>query len=210
VELRRIHLVAIAAAVFVLLVVQIALAGNAANPDGPQAATSASVTTQIKKLKRRVAALEAQAGQPGPQGQTGAPGSPGQDATAPTGAVTFFNLAACPAGWTELTAARGRYLVGLPAGGTLTGTAGTALTNLQDRAVGLHSHAVTDPGHTHAYLPVVGDTDNAAGSAFDRATTTATQFSHITSGATTGITVNPTGVAGTNAPYLQLLVCQKD
>src|SRR5688500_7198572 len=62
----------------------------------------------------------------GPQGPPGAPGAPG----APAGAVSFFNLAACPSGWTELTGARGRYLVGVPSGGTLGGTAGTALTNL--------------------------------------------------------------------------------
>ena len=53
----------------------------------------------------------------------------------PSGAIMFFNLASCPSGWTELTAARGRYLVGLTSGGTLAGTAGTALTNLENRAV---------------------------------------------------------------------------
>lgn len=67
----------------------------------------------------------------------------------PAGTVAFFNLAVCPAGWTELTSARGRYLVGLPAAGTLAGTAGTALSNLEDRPVGQHLHNITDPSHSH-------------------------------------------------------------
>ena len=58
----------------------------------------------------------------------------------PTGAVMAFNLASCPSGWTELTSARGRYIVGLPSGGTLAGTAGTALSNQENRPVGQHNH----------------------------------------------------------------------
>jgi len=57
--------------------------------------------------------------------------------------------AACPTGWTEYTAAQGRYVVGVPDGGTVAGTAGTALTDLENRAVGQHNHAITDPGHVH-------------------------------------------------------------
>jgi hypothetical protein len=50
----------------------------------------------------------------------------------PTGAVMFFNLAACPSGWTEYTALRGRIPVGLPSGGTLAGNnAATSFTDLQ-------------------------------------------------------------------------------
>jgi hypothetical protein len=63
--------------------------------------------------------------------------------------VMFYDGSSCPAGWSELTAARGRYLVGLPSGGTLDGTSGTALSNLEARAVGLHSHTATDSGHSH-------------------------------------------------------------
>jgi hypothetical protein len=70
----------------------------------------------------------------------------------PSGAVMFFNLGSCPAGWTELTAARGRYIVALPAGGTLGGTDGTPLSDLEDRPVGQHTHTITDPGHVHSYI----------------------------------------------------------
>ena len=77
--------------------------------------------------------------------------------TIPAGAVMPFNLASCPSGWTELTNARGRYLVGRPSGGTLLGTAGTALTNRENRAAGQHLHSVNPPntnstntgGHDH-------------------------------------------------------------
>lgn len=58
-------------------------------------------------------------------------------ADVPSGAVVFFNLGSCPTGWTEHSAARGRAIVGLPPAGTLGGTQGAALSNLEQR---LHTH----------------------------------------------------------------------
>jgi len=195
--------------VLVAVVAQVALAGSS---DGPRATESASVTKQVKKLKRRVAALEARASVPGPQGPSGLPGEPGTAASAPAGQVSFFNLGSCPSGWTELTTARGRYLVGRVAGGTLGGTVGTALSNLQNRAVGLHTHGVTDPGHFHNSIIDQGATDatDQTGEFQDTAMPTIfSDFDQTTIGFT-GLTINNAGsVAGTNAPYLQLLVCQK-
>lgn len=141
-----------------------------------------------------------------PTGGAGSGGAPGSDASSPAGAVSFFNLAACPTGWTELTEARGRYIVGLPAGGVLAGTAGTALTNLENRAVGLHNHTITDPGHRHSHNShaIEGATAGGSGVASDF------EFAEPVGASTTGITINDAGnVAGTNAPYIQLRVCQK-
>lgn len=79
-----------------------------------------------------------------------------EQAAPPSGAVMYFDLPACPEGWSELVAARGRSLVGLPSGGTAGGTVGAPLGNLENRA---HTHAV-DPaavsssaagGHDHTY-----------------------------------------------------------
>ena len=130
----------------------------------------------------------------------------------PQGAVMFYNLSSCPTGWTELTAGRGRYVVGLPASGTLAGTAGTALSNLENRPVGQHNHPVTDPGHGHTQR----GWQQVAGSAYGWNVQTNvgpgyTDYALTTASTTTGFTINNTGnVAGTNAPYIQLLVCQKD
>ena len=99
-----------------------------------------------------------------------------ETAAVPTGAVMMFDLTACPPGWAELTGARGRALVGLPVGGTLAGTVGTALGDLEDRAhahvvdpdpvqtgvTGAHNHSInppsattqfTDVAHTHSVDP---------------------------------------------------------
>lgn len=123
----------------------------------------------------------------------------------PAGAVVFFNTAVCPTGWTELVALRGRYPVGLPAGGTLLGTAGTALGNLENRPVGLHNHSINDPQHRHSYTPPVATSTGSGASQAGVGASTQTGFS------ATGITINNAGtVAGTNAPYVQLLACQKD
>ena len=129
------------------------------------------------------------------------------EARIPSGAVMHFNLAACPLGWTELIAARGRYLVGLPLGGTLAGTVGTALSNLEDRPVGQHSHGVTDPGHSHNQTATANTplSFRVVGTSFGN-TADAPMAS-----AATGISINNAGaVTGTNAPMIQLLTCQKN
>lgn len=111
--------------------------------------------------------------------------------SAPSGAVMFFNLSSCPSGWSELTAARGRYPVGLPSGGTLGATVGTALSNTENRPVGQHTHG----SHEHGG-------GCAAGSWCS--------FRAASGGETGGVT-DPSGtIPGTNAPYIQLLTCQKD
>ncbi|MBI4395653.1 MAG: hypothetical protein HY548_01065, partial [Elusimicrobia bacterium] len=171
----------------------------------------------------------------------------GGNALIPAGAVMFFNLVACPAGWTELTVARGRYIVGLPLSGTLAGTQGTALSNLQNRAVGSHDHAIpslshshghdnaqhlhgiTDPGHKHkmggAFVTNGGTTYNTSNwndpGNPSQAETTNVATDITINNAATGITISAAdpgnilteaqgSVAGTNAPYIQLRVCQKD
>ena len=115
----------------------------------------------------------------------------------PSGTVMLFKLSSCPAGWTELTEARGRYLVGLPSGGTLSGTVGTALANIENRPVGQHNHTAAQANYVSGtpsgstpygplYTPTYGFT-------------------------TTSISISNAGaVPGTNAPYIQLLVCQKN
>lgn len=150
----------------------------------------------------------------------------------PTGTVAYFNLSSCPSNWTELTNARGRYIVGLPLGGTLAATNGTVLSNLEDRAVGQHSHSgttnsagshnhsISDPGHTHQ-IPSY----NSSGGSYvvDTIVGTRTEAYYGTGSALTGISINNAGshthsfttdnagsVSGTNAPYIQFLVCQKN
>lgn len=85
-----------------------------------------------------------------------------------------FHDAACPDGWVEYTAAQGRVVVGVPAGGTLAGTVGSALTNLASRTiatVATHLHAfgtlvnAAEAAHTHA----VGTLANAAEAAHTHA-----------------------------------------
>lgn len=92
------------------------------------------------------------------------PGGGGGGVSTPM--IALFN-GPCPTGWTEFAAAQGRVVVGLPVGGTLAGTVGTALTDLGTRtisAVVAHLHAVgtlanaAEAAHTHG----VGTYDAAA------------------------------------------------
>jgi hypothetical protein len=151
-------------------------------------------------------------GQPGATGQPGAPGQPGVDATSPAGAVMYFDLPACPTGWSSFDAGRGRYLVGLPVGGTPGAAVGTPLSDQENRPTGQHTHAVNDPGHVHA---VGYDTEQLAntgntigGTRMQGGSNSGSENSDL---AFTGITIAPAGaVAGTNAPYLQLVACRKN
>jgi hypothetical protein len=151
----------------------------------------------------------------------------------PAGMIAAFN-AACPSGWTELAAAQGRVIVGLPSGGTLAGTVGTALTNLENRThahtyseVVNHTHTVTvtDPGHVHTQRYHAATTGGLSGPTTvpDTSSNTPTNYGVTTASATTGITAataNPAGgvAQGTTAtkatgdviPYIQLRLCEKD
>jgi hypothetical protein len=143
--------------------------------------------------------------------------------TVPPGAVMNFALPFCPAGWFEYEPARGRYIVGLQPGGALGATQGQALGPQEDRPVGAHAHGIWDPGHGHAIsdpghthgIPTASSDGNGGtndyGNNYVR--------DHETRRAWTGITINAAGtgvqvlgagnVAGTPAPYIQLLTCIK-
>ncbi|MCA9979825.1 MAG: hypothetical protein KDD89_03310, partial [Anaerolineales bacterium] len=72
-----------------------------------------------------------------------------QTSGVPQGTILHFNDSVCPSGWSEYTAGQGRYVVGLTTSGTPSATIGTALSNVENRAVGQHNHDIDDPGHTH-------------------------------------------------------------
>lgn len=145
----------------------------------------------------------------------------------PGGVIMAFNLSACPAGWSEYTAAGGRYLVGAATPGA---AVGAALGAGENRATGAHSHVVDPPStntlaggeHNHffydAYYSVVQkrvygvlDGNNTAAASvgnYARTTGAAGGHKHAVnippfSSATAG------GPGGTNAPYVQLVTCQK-
>jgi len=81
------------------------------------------------------------------------------DGGVPTGAVVFFDATECPEGWSELTEARGRAVVGMEgSAGTLLGTVGEGFTDLEDRA---HSH-VTDIGNVPSTSTSVAHTHGVA------------------------------------------------
>jgi hypothetical protein len=165
-----------------------------------------------KKVTWNVKGPAGAPGAPGFPGATGQPGAAGVDATAPAGAVMHFDLPSCPAGWSDFDAGRGRYLVGMPVGGTPGAAVGTALSDKENRATGQHTHSVIDPGHLHA---VGYDTERLAnmgntigGTSMFGGSNSGSENSEL---AFTGITLTPAGaVPGTNAPYLQLVVCRKD
>ncbi|MBN1485581.1 MAG: hypothetical protein JXA37_12765, partial [Chloroflexia bacterium] len=114
----------------------------------------------------------------------------------PPGAVMFFALSSCPAGWTELTQAQGRVIVGLVPAGTLSGTVGVPLTDLEDRT---HTHDVDPPvissgaagAHNHGIDPP--------------STSTSSSGSHSHSmgnGSSSVVSVDsPDGGASTSASY---------
>lgn len=171
-----------------------------------------TVPTDVAPAVARLAPLGSQTPVPGGTRVAGTWPRPGQSSDLasvqglPRNAVVFYNGTDCTAaGLSEVTAARGRYLVGLQPGGTLGGTGGTALSNLENRPVGRHTHAVSDPGHSHQYT-----SPSAAALSRSGPNTYGWAVTAQTSPATTGISMAPAGtVDGTPAPYLQLVVCQK-
>jgi len=179
-----------------------------------------SARTKCKKTERKTSwAAQGPAGPTGPVGPAGAVASGG---SVPSGAVGFYALDACPAGWSAYEPARGRYVVGVQAGGLVEGAAGSRLEDRENRTVGEHNHTVNDSGHHHRVLQaspiLVGG--NVTPSRI-MGTTSSSQLTALPdnpvalqqalSDETAGISLSAAGpVAGTNAPYVQLLACKKD
>jgi len=132
----------------------------------------------------------------------------------PAGFVGYFNLSSCPSGWSALAAAQGRYLVGLPSAGTLAGTAGAALSNLENRPTGNHFHQITQGNDAGGLHDGAGNRFYAAAArapVVDSLLRTHTGFSttHLGEFKRTDAAGAVLG-DGTNAPYIQFLVCQKN
>jgi hypothetical protein len=108
------------------------------------------------------------------------------------GTIAFFEVQKCPEGWLEFSAARGRYVVGLTPGGIPGKVVGQALSDSENRPAGSHTHQFTSQA-------IGGSGD---GLAWDSSTGGPRQN-------VVGITAPNGSVDGTNAPYLQLLACQK-
>ena len=118
----------------------------------------------------------------------------------PSKSILFFYSTTCPPGWTEVTSARGRYIVGRPSGGTLAGTASDNLDNLENRDVGqAHTAFGYLSAHTHSIT--------SGGSIFAPGGSNGVSLAQ----GTLTVTLSPvSGIpAGTPAPYIQFLVCQK-
>lgn len=142
------------------------------------------------------------------------------DVQLPSGSILYFDLAACPSGWTEYTAGRGAYLTGLVSGGTKATLVGTVLTNQEDRT---HTHPQfhTHPqDHTHGYsltsaAPAGLVASFPSGPDYDFPTDAHTHTLAGTSGAasvanTDGASASSTGTQSAMiAPYLQFLMCLK-
>lgn len=68
----------------------------------------------------------------------------------PDGTIAFFASSACPPGWGEYTQARGFAIVGLQASGTVEGSVGSPLSNVEDRNGHVHQVTTETAGaHTH-------------------------------------------------------------
>jgi hypothetical protein len=145
-------------------------------------------------------------GDTGPTGPKGPKGDPGQAML--SHAVMAFNSDTCPSGWSEFIDGRGRYIVGLQPKGTIGGTQGIPLVDLENRPVGKHTHTVELSGkHSHKLIKVslVGKTHGAAMAAKKEGT----YETHVAGGHVHSI--HDAGeVEQTNAPYIQLIFCEKN
>ena len=137
----------------------------------------------------------------------------------PAGAVMSFNMTSCPSDWSPLAAAEGRYIVGVAAGQPVGGTVGTALSLGENRPAGRHAHALfvdeNDPfvAFNTTFKGIIDSSGliESLGSipGFVSSSGQSGMGWHYLQGATNSA-ARTGGVDGTPAPYVQLLVCQKN
>lgn len=136
------------------------------------------------------------------------------------GGVVFFAQAACPPGWQPYPGAVGRYVVGSPANGANVGaTVGQALGDGENRDVAAHTHGVSQSPHAHPpgnFFVDSNDNNQPQGGSnpalpyiFVPNTPGAWSVKGSSGAANANISIQQAGsVAGTTAPYVQLLACK--
>jgi len=153
----------------------------------------------------------------------------------PSGTIYHFNLTVCPSGWSEVPNAKGRYLVGTQNSANKNLTVGQALSDGENRAVGQHNHSAWQDTHNHGawqdahqHATYYEYTPTLFG-AYDLWNTGPSPllYGSYHNGGWTGsdwrqpgvyadwrqpgvYTSNSGSVAGTNAPYVEFLVCKKN
>jgi hypothetical protein len=143
-----------------------------------------------------------------------------------SGSILLIDAGSCPTGFTEVTAARGRFVVGTPNGGTVAGTAGSAMTDLQNpsvtptftgSALSTHQHAeswAAQNGPRSAASEIYG-LAAAQNVNWNELSVGATGVNNIAASLTSAVSAGtPAGtvsaVAGNSiAPYIQLVFCKK-
>lgn len=132
----------------------------------------------------------------------------------PSGAVMPFDLDTCPTGWTPLTPASGKVIVGAGGGLKVGATVGADSVALTEAQMPAHKHTITDPGHAHppngATFIIGGGNPAPANIRADSGSYGATG---ITGPATTGISIDSAGggkAFDNRQASLALLYCKKD
>lgn len=133
--------------------------------------------------------------------------------SAPSGTKMLFQQTAAPTGWTKDTTHNNKALRLVT--GTVSTGGSTAFTSvftartIAEANLPAHTHAVTDPGHTH---DVVAGGSNAGSTYSDKDRSTP-GTAYTSTSATTGITIGNTG-SGTAmdfaVQYVDVVICTKD
>lgn len=131
--------------------------------------------------------------------------------TVPVGGIIMWSgsIASIPTGWALCNGSSGtpdlrdRFIVGAGSGYSVAGVGGTS-----DAIVVDHTHGITDTGHSHEYTDLYGVLSSTQyGSEGEPLFNSNQTLTKDTSPNTTGITINPSGVSGTNQnlpPYYAL------
>ena len=129
----------------------------------------------------------------------------------PTGSIIMWagSIATIPSGWYLCNGSNGtpdlrdRFVVGAGTSYAVAGTGGS-----KDAVVVAHTHAITDPGHLHTFQrPITTDGNSDQNGSYGT-----TLGTYNTTSATTGISINSSGVSGTDAnlpPYYALAYIYK-